>query len=139
MYHAMFIKFASKFLHLREYFFAILVFLSLSVPVPLLIFPVFLSSPHHIDDNQQQDDNSSDLSAHKPVSPLQSRSAVLSMYKALELQARAHRELLIGRVHSQLTHLLTNSLGGGGSGAVVGDVSATGTCISFYIVKSVLF
>lgn len=53
------------------------------------------------------------------------------MYKALEKQARAHRELLIGRVHSQLTHLLTNSLGGGqGSAAVATD--AAGNSFVFF-------
>jgi len=82
------------------------------------------------EDSSQSPDGSSgaDLSssAHKQQSPspLQSRSAVLSMYKALEKQARAHRELLIGRVHSQLTHLLTNSLGGGVGGASVSTVEA---------------
>lgn len=46
--------------------------------------------------------------AHFP----QSRSAVLSLYRSLEARARASREQLVGRLHSHLTHLLTNALGG---------------------------
>ncbi len=53
---------------------------------------------------------------------LQSRSAVLSMYKALDKQARAYRETLINRITSHLTHLLTNALGG--VVACAGDISA---------------
>jgi len=64
------------------------------------------------------DDNSIEASENSDKQ-LQSRSAVLSMYKALEKQARAHRELLIHRVHSHLTHLLTNSLGGAVAGIEV--------------------
>ena len=84
------------------------------------------------DSSQSQDGTSASVadSSGPKQSPLQSLSAVLSMYKALEKQARAHRELLIGRVHSQLTHLLTNSLGGGQSSAAV-STDAKGSSVVF--------
>lgn len=46
------------------------------------------------------------------LAQLQSRSGLLSLLRTLEAQAKAHRETLVGRIHSQLTHLLTNCLGG---------------------------
>ena len=52
------------------------------------------------------------------------------MYKALEKQARAHRELLIHRVHSHLTHLLTNSLGGAATGAEAASPAEGGSSSS---------
>lgn len=61
----------------------------------------------------------------------QSRSAVLSMFKALETQARNCGEQLVARLHSHLTHLLTNALGTGGVATDAGTGAAgKGCCIA---------
>ena len=44
------------------------------------------------------------------LSMLQSRSGLLSLCKTLEAQAKAHRDTLVSRIHSQLTHLMAHAL-----------------------------
>ena len=47
---------------------------------------------------------------------LRSRPGLLSLYRTLEAQAAAHKATLMSRIHSQLTHLLTNAVGGADTG-----------------------
>lgn len=66
-----------------------------------------------------------DGAAHPVLAALRSRSGLQSLYKALQGQAAAHRQALVARLQSQLTHLLANALGQeGASEAEVGAVEA---------------
>jgi hypothetical protein len=60
---------------------------------------------------------------------LRSRPGLLSLYRTLEAQAAAHKATLVSRVHSQLTHLLTNAVGGAAvAGAETGKPQTVHHC-----------
>jgi hypothetical protein len=62
---------------------------------------------------------------------LHSRNGLLSLSRTLQAQAAEHRQALVSRLQSQLTHLLTNALEAGDAGdAQQGGSNSSGSSTS---------